>query len=46
VAGEMVEHLEKTDIEALFQHGLHEFVSEAITTTRRLSFEISKAYHF
>ena len=46
VASEMVEQLDKTGIDELFQHGLHEFVSGAITTTRRLSFEISKAYHF
>ncbi|OYX46321.1 MAG: hypothetical protein B7Y90_16245 [Alphaproteobacteria bacterium 32-64-14] len=46
VASEMVEQLDKIGIEELFQSGLHEFVSEAITTTRRLSAEISKAYHF
>ena len=46
VASQMVEQLDRTGIEELFQHGLHEFVSKAITTTRRLSFEISKAYHF
>lgn len=46
VAREMVEQLDKTGIEELFQSGLHEFVSDAIGTTRRLSMEISKAYHF
>lgn len=46
VANEMVERLDKIGIEELFQSGLHEFVSDAITTTRRLSSEISKAYHF
>jgi uncharacterized alpha-E superfamily protein len=46
VASEMVERLDSLGIEELFQTGLHEFVSEAIDTTRRLSFEISKAYHF
>jgi uncharacterized alpha-E superfamily protein len=46
VASQMVDQLDRTGIEELFQHGLHEFVSQAITTTRRLSFEISKAYHF
>ena len=42
----MVERLDAIGIEELFQSGLHEFVSEAIGTTRRLSMEISKAYHF
>ncbi len=46
VAAEMVERLDAIGIEELFQQGLHEFISEAITTTRRLSMEISKAYHF
>ena len=46
VASEMVERLDQIGIEELFQNGLHEFVSDAITTTRRLSSEISKAYHF
>jgi uncharacterized alpha-E superfamily protein len=46
VASEMVAQLDQTGIEELFQNGLHEFVSDAITTTRRLSSEISKAYHF
>jgi uncharacterized alpha-E superfamily protein len=46
VASEMVEQLDKIGIEELFQNGLHEFVSDAIDTTRRLSSEISKAYHF
>jgi uncharacterized alpha-E superfamily protein len=45
-AAEMVERLDRIGIEELFQNGLHEFVSEAIGTTRRLSYEISKAYHF
>lgn len=46
VANEMVERLDQIGIEELFQNGLHEFVSDAITTTRQLSSEISKAYHF
>jgi uncharacterized alpha-E superfamily protein len=45
-ATEMVERLDKMGIEELFQNGLHEFVSDSIETTRRLSGEISKAYHF
>jgi uncharacterized alpha-E superfamily protein len=46
VANEMVERLDQIGIEELFQNGLHEFVSDAIGTTRQLSSEISKAYHF
>jgi uncharacterized alpha-E superfamily protein len=46
VANEMVERLDQIGIEELFQNGLHEFVSDAIGKTRRLSSEISKAYHF
>jgi uncharacterized alpha-E superfamily protein len=46
VAAGMVERLDQIGIEELFQSGLHEFVSDAISTTRRLSSEISKAYHF
>lgn len=46
IAREMVDRLDSLGIEQLFQSGLHEFVSEAIDTTRRLSGEISKAYHF
>jgi uncharacterized alpha-E superfamily protein len=45
-AAAMVGRLDQLGIEELFQSGLHEFVSEAIDTTRRLSYEISKAYHF
>lgn len=46
VASEMVERLDQIGVEELFQNGLHEFVSDAIGTTRQLSSEISKAYHF
>ena len=42
----MVERLKALGIEELFQSGLHEFVSDAINVTRRLSSEIAKAYHF
>jgi uncharacterized alpha-E superfamily protein len=45
-AKEMVARLKGFGIEELFRSGLHEFVSEAIDTTRRLSGEISRAYHF
>ncbi|MEZ6029363.1 MAG: alpha-E domain-containing protein [Hyphomonadaceae bacterium] len=46
VASDMVDRLDRIGIEELFQSGLHEFVSDAIGTTRQLSSEISKAYHF
>jgi uncharacterized alpha-E superfamily protein len=45
-ASAMVQQLDTLGIEQLFQTGLHEFVSEAIDTTRRLAGEISRAYHF
>ncbi|HVY87399.1 MAG TPA: alpha-E domain-containing protein [Hyphomonadaceae bacterium] len=45
-AAEMVALLDGLRIERLFQSGLHEFISDAIGTTRRLSDEISKAYYF
>src|SRR5262249_40582257 len=45
-AREMVRQLSSFGIEQLFQSGLHEFVSGAIDTTRRLSTEISRAYYF
>lgn len=45
-ANAMLGRLGKLGIEELFQSGLHEFVSEAIDTTRRLSKEISRAYYF
>ncbi|HEX5007649.1 MAG TPA: alpha-E domain-containing protein [Hyphomonadaceae bacterium] len=46
IAAEMVERLDKLEIQELFQTGLHEFVADAIDTTRRLSQEISRAYYF
>ena len=46
IAAEMVERLDKLEIQQLFQTGLHEFVSDAIDTTRRLSHQISRAYYF
>lgn len=45
-AAEMAAKLDALEIETLFQSGLHEFVADAITTTQRLSSEISRAYHF
>jgi uncharacterized alpha-E superfamily protein len=45
-ARSMVARLNSLGIEQLFQSGLHEFVSEAIETTRRLAGEISRAYYF
>jgi uncharacterized alpha-E superfamily protein len=46
IAAEMVERLNRLEIQELFQTGLHEFVADAIDTTRRLSREISRAYYF
>jgi uncharacterized alpha-E superfamily protein len=45
-ARQMTERLDRIGIQELFQSGLHEFISDAIATTRRLSEEISRAYHF
>jgi uncharacterized alpha-E superfamily protein len=45
-AKDMVALLKTQEIEQLFQSGLHEFISECIEVTRRLSGEISRAYHF
>jgi uncharacterized alpha-E superfamily protein len=45
-AREMASKLSGLGIEELFQSGLHEFVSDAIAVTRRLSEEIGRAYHF
>ncbi len=46
IAAEMVGRLDTLEIEELFQRGLHQFIADAIGTTRQLSGEISKAYHF
>lgn len=45
-AASVVAQLEEQDIEELFQSGLHEFIAGAVGSTRRLSAEISRAYHF
>jgi len=45
-AAELVAQLDNLDIEELFQAGLHEFIAGAVGSTRRLSAEISRAYHF
>jgi uncharacterized alpha-E superfamily protein len=45
-AREMVAYLGSLDIDQVFHTGLHEFISSAIETTRRLSSEINRAYHF
>jgi hypothetical protein len=42
----MVAYLGSLDIDQVFHTGLHEFISSAIETTRRLSSEIKRAYHF
>lgn len=46
IADAMVLRLGETDIQTLFQFGLHEFISNAVVTTNRLASEIAKAYHF
>jgi uncharacterized alpha-E superfamily protein len=46
IAGDMVNQLNALEIEELFQNGLHQFIGDAIGTTRQLSAEISRAYHF
>lgn len=43
---EMVERLDACDIQTLFQSGLHEFITSAVSSTNRLSSEIARAYHF
>jgi uncharacterized alpha-E superfamily protein len=45
-ASQMVQRLQKLGIQELFQSGLHEFIGGTVETTRRLSYEISRAYHF
>jgi uncharacterized alpha-E superfamily protein len=45
-ASTMFAELKATNIESLFQSGLHEFIDEGIAVTRRLSAEINRAYHF
>jgi uncharacterized alpha-E superfamily protein len=46
IARDMSLRLRETKIDSLFQNGLHAFIGDAIATTRRLSNEISRAYHF
>lgn len=43
-AREMVGRFDAISMDGLFQSGLHEFISEGIDVTRRLSGEISQAY--
>jgi len=45
-AAAMTMRLQSHDIETLFQAGLHEFITEAISTTNRLASEVSRAYSF
>ena len=42
----MLRRLEGAAMGEVFQHGMHEFVSDALGVTARLSAEISRAYHF
>lgn len=45
-ANETIARLSDTGMGEIFQRGLHEFVTETIGVTRRLSSEIATAYHF
>ena len=45
-AVEMSARLQDAGMGELFQHGLHEFVAEAMSVNARLSRELSRAYHF
>ena len=45
-AADMLARLQASDIQTLFQSGLHEFIVEAIQVTNRLANEITRAYHF
>jgi hypothetical protein len=42
----MISRLDDLEMGELFQDGLHEFILEAMAVTRKLSFEIYRAYHF
>jgi len=42
----MISRLDDLEMGELFQHGLHEFILEAMAVTRKLSSEIYRAYYF
>ncbi len=46
LAADMVQQLDNTDMNKLFQNGLHTFTTEAIGHNNLLSREISRAYNF
>ncbi|MDT8344964.1 MAG: alpha-E domain-containing protein [Thermohalobaculum sp.] len=45
-ASGMIARLDDLEMGEIFQHGLHDFISGTIATTRRLHTEIYRAYHF
>ncbi|MEM6550480.1 MAG: alpha-E domain-containing protein [Pseudomonadota bacterium] len=45
-AGELIARLDDVEMGELFREGLHDFIQIGIATTRRLSSEIYRAYHF
>lgn len=45
-AGEMIAQLGDVEMGEIFQQGLHDFITRAIATTRRLNAEIYRSYHF
>lgn len=45
-ANEMIARLDDIEMGEIFQEGLHDFINDAITVTRRLNTEIYRAYHF
>jgi uncharacterized alpha-E superfamily protein len=46
IAVDMLARLEGQGMGEIFQEGLHQFVTDAMTVNARLSREISRAYHF
>lgn len=46
LSNEMVARLADAEMGEIFQTGLHEFATEAIGHNAKLSYEISRAYHF
>ena len=45
-AGNELDRLTRLNINAIFDDGLHEFINSQLTTTARISKEVSDAYHF
>jgi uncharacterized alpha-E superfamily protein len=45
-AADTCQLLERSDVDQIFQSGLHEFLQDFIRENNRLGSEISEAYHF